>query len=227
MKNLILALAASTVLGSLSMAQVPAGTTWVRVVHTCSDAPAVDVLANGNMVFQGLKFKSYTEYTPVPPGTYSFQLNVSGTSTNALSTGPVTLGSGHAYTVYAVGRLASGTLNVMITGDDVDAPRQGNVKVRVVHAASTAPTVDVYATAPYAPLAATPALSGVPFPLAGPALEVPAGVYQARVTVAGTKTVAIDSGRLPLTAGSLRTVVAVDPVTPGGPFELLILPDLN
>jgi hypothetical protein len=50
-----------------ALAQVPANTSWVRVVHASADAPAVDVLANGSLVFQGLKFKSFTEYTPIPP----------------------------------------------------------------------------------------------------------------------------------------------------------------
>ena len=82
-------------------------------------------------------------------------------------------------------------------------------------------------TTPYAPLTASPALTAVPYPLAGPYLTVPAGVYQARVTPTGTKTVAIDSGRLALQGNTVRTVVALDPSSQGGPFELLVLPDVN
>ena len=70
-------------------------------------------------------------------------------------------------------------------------------------------------------------LTKVPFPFASDYLAVPAGVYQARVTPTGSKTVAIDSGRLPLTGNTVRTVIALDPKTPGGLFELLVLPDIN
>ena len=49
----------------------------------------------------------------------------------------------------------------------------------------------------------------------------------ARVAVAGTKTVAIDSGRLPVLSNTVRTVVALDPAVKGGDFELLVLPDVN
>jgi hypothetical protein len=210
-----------------SSAQVPSNTSWVRVVHASVDAPAVDVLANGNLVFQGLKFKDFTEYTPVPPGTYTFRVNLSGTQTTAVSTGAVNLQGGVAYTFYAVGRVANNSLFVMGAGDDVIAPASGSTKIRVVHAASTAPPVDVYASTPFAPLPASPALTSVPFPFAGPYLTVPTGVYQARATAAGSRAVAIDSGRLPLTSGSIRTVVALDPATPGGPFQLLVLPDIN
>lgn len=207
-------------------AQVPSNTAWVRVVHASADAPAVDVLANGNLVFQGIKFKGFTEYTPVPPGTYTFSINVSGTNTTALTAGPFTLQGGNAYTFFALGKVADNTLTAMGAGDDVVAPGMGMAKIRVVHGASTAPAVDVYATTPYAPLS-SPALSRVPFPVAGGYLSVPAGVYQARVTVAGTKTVAIDSGRVPIAGNTIRTVVALDPSTKDGGFELLVLPDVN
>ncbi len=230
MRSLSLATAcavALTLASGPASAEVPSNTSWVRVVHAASDAPAVDVLANGNLVFQGLKFKDFTEYTPVPPGTYTFQVNLTGTGTTAVATGPEKLQGGSAYTFYALGKASAGTLFIMATGDDVTQPQPGSTKIRVVHGASTAPAVDVYASAPYAPLPATPALSSVPYPLAGPYLIVPEGVYQARVAVAGTKTIAIDSGRLPLTGGTIRTVVALDPSTTGGSFQLLVLPDVN
>ncbi len=218
---------AGLVLSCAAIAQVPSNTAWVRVVHASADAPAVDVLANGNLVFQSIAFKGFTEYTPVPPGTYTFSVNLSGTSTTVLSTGPTPLQGGMAYTFFAIGKVAAGTLSIMGAGDDVTTAGAGMAKIRVVHGASTAPAVDVFATTPYAPLPAMPALSRVPFPYAGDYLAVPAGVYQARVTPTGTKTVAIDSGRLPLTGNTVRTVIALDPKTPGGPFELLILPDIN
>ena len=211
----------------IAAAQVPANTAWVRVVHAASDAPAVDVLANGSLVFQGIRFKGFTEYTPVPAASYTFAVNVSGTNTTVMSIGPTQLLSGHAYTFFAFGKLADGTLQLMGAGDEVDAPGMGQAKVRVVHGASTAPAVDVYITTPYAPLTGSPVLTRVPFPLASGYLTVPAGVYQARVTVAGTKTVAIDSGRLLILGNTTRTVVALDPAAKDGSFELLVLPDVN
>lgn len=227
MKLLFPSAAAAFLCASFASAQVPSTVAWVRVVHAASDAPAVDVLANGNLVFQGIKYKGFTEYVPVPPSTYDFSVNVSGTTTTVLSSGPTMLRGGSAYTFFAFGKVGGGTLRLMGAGDDVDAPGMGMSKLRVVHGASTAPNVDVYASTPYAPLMGAPALANVPFPLASGYLTVPAGVYQARVTVAGTRTVAIDSGRFPLIGNTTRTVVALDPATTGGEFELLVLPDVN
>jgi len=213
-------------MSSLAFAQVPSSVSWVRVVHAASDAPAVDVLANGNVVFQGLTFRTYTDYTPVPPGAYTFTVNLTGTATTVISTGSVMLQGGSAYTFYAMGTVAKSNLILIGTGDVVNAPAPGSSLIRVIHAASSAPTVDVYATAPYAPLGAA-LLTGVPFTAASPQVIVPAGNYQARVTPMGSKTVAIDSGRLAITGGTVRTVVALDPATPGGPFQLMVLNDVN
>lgn len=58
-------------------------------------------------------------------------------------------------------------------------------------------------------------------------VNVPVKSYQARVTPAGAKTVAIDSKRIPTWNSMIRTVVAVD--NPGGatPFTFLFLEDRN
>jgi hypothetical protein len=198
----------------------------VRVVHASSDAPAVDILVDGNVAFQGLSFKDYTNYTPVPAGMRMISINVAGTTTTAIRQS-FNLVDGVSYTFYAFGRLANGNLHILGTGDDPIAPEGNNTKVRVIHGASTAPTVDIFVTAPFAALPASPLLTGVPFTVASGYLTVPAGDYQARVVPAGTRTVAIDSKRLRLSMGTVRTVVAIDPSTTGGSFELLVLNDVN
>lgn len=221
MKNLFTAVA---MLG-LTLMSASAQTSRVRVVHASSDAPAVDILVDGNVAFQGLKFRDYTNYTAVPSGMRMLSINVAGTTTTALRL-PFTLMNGVDYTFYAFGKLSNSTLTIIGTGDDLEAPAMNSTKVRVVHGASTAPAVDIFVTAPFAALPNTPLLTGVPFTVASHYLTVPSGDYQARVAVAGTKTVAIDSRRLRLTGGTVRTIVALDGPE-GGPFELLVLNDVN
>jgi len=102
------------------------------------------------------------------------------------------------------------------------------VKVRAIHGAPSAPAGDIYVTAPGADLSGeTPALSGVEFGDVADYIEAPAGDYQVRVTLAGTRTVVIDSGPLTLASGQVRTAIAVDAAGGGGPFDLLVLADLN
>lgn len=224
MKTLFSTASLALLLG-MSLMPASAQTARVRVVHASVDAPGVDILVDGNVAFQNLKFKDYTNYTPVPAGMRMIAINVAGTSTTAIQL-PFTLADGISYTFYAFGKLADSTLTIIGTGDDPETPGMGMTKVRVVHGASKAPPVDIFVTAPFAALPNTPLLSNVPFTVASGYLTVPAGAYQARVAPAGTKTVVIDSRRLMLAPNTVRTVVALDPGE-GGSFELLVLNDAN
>lgn len=221
----LLTMAFAAAMLTLTVLPASAQMARVRVVHASADAPAVDVLVDGAVAFQGLAFKDYTNYTPVPAGLRSFSLNVAGTSTTAL-TMPFTLQSGVAYTFYAFGKLANGNLTIVGTGDDLTAPAMNMATVRVIHGASTAPAVDIFVTEPFAALPNMPLLTGVPFTVSSGYLTVPAGTYHARVAPQGTKNVVIDSKRLRLMGGTVRTVVALDPKE-GGSFELLVLDDVN
>ena len=64
---------------------------------------------------------------------------------------------------------------------------------------------------------------GAVSPLANDFLTIPAGAYRARVTIAGTKTVAIDSGSLQLEGSKKYTVYARDVKGGGAPFSLGII----
>lgn len=224
MKNFFSALSLALLLG-LTVSEASAQMARVRVVHASSDAPAVDVLVDGNVAFQNLRFKDYTNYTNVPAGSRTFALNVAGTTTTALSL-PFNLMAGQTYTFYAFGKLANSSLTIIGTGDELTPPDMNSTKVRIVHGASTAPAVDIFVTEPFVTLPTTPLLTAVPFIASSGYLTVPAADYQARVVPTGTRTVAIDSRRLTLTRGAVRTVVAVDGPT-NGTFELIVLNDVN
>jgi hypothetical protein len=197
----------------------------VRVVHASPDAPNVDVLIDGAAVLTDVPFGAASAYLPVEAGDRELQVRAAGTSTVVIDDGQY-LDDGSDYTVIASGLVAG--ISALALADDNSAPAAGQIKLRVVHGAPSAPAVDVYVTAPGADLnAATPTLTSVPFRAASDYLEVPAGNYQIRVTVAGTKMVAIDTGTLTLSAGQVRTAIALDAPGGGAPFSALLLADLN
>jgi uncharacterized protein DUF4397 len=197
----------------------------VRVVHASPDAPSVDVLVDDAVALPNVPYLGVSDYLDVPSGDRNFKVNAAGTATTVIDA-DANLAEDGKYTV-----IASGLLNAiepLVLEDDDIAPAAGNVRVRAVHGAPSAPAVDVYVTAPGTDLTAeTPVLTNVVFGQAADYLEVPAGTYQVRVTPAGAKTVVIDSGSLTLASGQVRTAIAVDAPGGGAPFDLLLLEDLN
>ena len=160
-----------------------------------------------------------------PSGDRNLKVNAAGTTTTVIDA-DVTLTDGADYTVIASGLVDA--IEPIVLEDDNSAPAAGNVKVRAIHGAPSAPAVDIYVTAPDADLATEiPALGDVEFGDVADYVEAPAGDYQVRVTLAGTKTVVIDSGALTLSSGQVRTAIAVDAPGGGAPFDLLLLQDLN
>lgn len=98
------------------------GQAKVRFVHTAPDAPAVDIAVPGGQVvpgFRNIAFRESSNYVRLDAGTYDLDVRVNGTRTVALSLEGVTLAPGTNYTVFAVGLLADGSLDALIT---VDAP---------------------------------------------------------------------------------------------------------
>ena len=203
----------------------PEGESRVRVVHASPDAPSVDVLLDDAKVLSDVPYLASSDYLATSAGDHNLKVNAAGTATTAIDA-DVTLADGTDYTVIASDLVAE--ITPIVLEDDNTAPAAGNARVRAIHGAPSAPAVDIYVTAPGADLeAATPVLTGVAFGDVADYLEVPAGEYQVRVTPAGTKTVAIDSGALTLESGQVRTAIAVDAPGGGAPFDLLVLADLN
>jgi hypothetical protein len=203
----------------------PEGEARIRVVHASPDAPEVDVLLDDTEVLSDVPYLVASGYLETSAGDHNLKVNAAGTTTTVIDA-DATLADGTDYTVIASGLVAE--IEPIILVDDNSAPAAGNVRVRAIHGAPSAPAVDVYVTAPDADLdAATPVLTNVAFGDVAPYLEVPAGDYQVRVTPAGTKIVVIDSGALTLASGQVRTAIAVDAPGGGAPFDLLVLADLN
>jgi uncharacterized protein DUF4397 len=203
----------------------PATTAQLRVVHASPDAPNVDVLVDNTAALTNVAYKAASTYLQVPSGSRNLKVRATGTATVVIDQ-TATLDQGSAYTVIATGRVAS--IAPLVLTDDQTNPATGNVRVRLVHASPTAGNVDIYVTAPTADIAtATPTLANVAFRVASNYLEVPAGTYRVRVTPAGTKTIAIDVNNVALTAGQVRTAVAVDAPGGGAPLGAILLADRN
>lgn len=212
--------------GDDAVAPVPVQEARVRVLHASPDAPAVDVLVDGQVVLTNVPFKASSPYLAVPAGARNLRVRATANPSLVVIDVTPTLAASTDYTVIARNLVAS--IEPWLLTDDNTAPATGSIKLRLVHSAPGAPTVDIYVTTPGADLSlSTPTLTDVPYAAASNYLAVPAGTYQVRVCPANTTTVAIDSGALTLAAGQIRTAVAVDSPGGGSPFGAVVLSDLN
>ena len=68
------------------------------------DAPAVDITTtDGTVVFGDKSFKEYSDFMPLPAGSYDLQVRLSGTDTVVLDLPGIMLEDGRIYTVFAKG----------------------------------------------------------------------------------------------------------------------------
>ncbi|GGM91956.1 hypothetical protein GCM10007092_01130 [Thermus composti] len=186
-------------LGALAFAQGA----MVRVAHLSPDAPAVDVLVNGQRILTGLAFKEVTPYFSLPAASVQVQVVPAGQDAPVVLDATLDLKEGVYYTVAATGFLAN--LRPKVYTDLLAGffPRAGYARIRVVHASPDAPAVDVA-------VKGGPVLfASLPFPQASSYLSVPAGRYDLEVRLAGTATVVLPLPGVVLESGKVYTVFAV------------------
>lgn len=199
----------------------------IRVVHASSDAPEVDIAVNNTDVLNNVPFGVGSNYIPLLSDTYNIDVSASSNSQSVINADlpfdPMT-----DYTIAAINFLAN--IEPLVLTDDNTLPSAGNAKLRLVHAAATpaAHMVDVYINSPTTDISAiNPTITDFAFKTNSGYLEVPTGDYRVRITLAGTKTVVIDTGIVSLADGQIRTAFALDPAPASMDFGVLLLNDLN
>jgi hypothetical protein len=205
-------------------------TARVRVVHLSPNAPAVNVKlqpvgARNNddeLRFDDLIYGESTGYGEVKTGNTNTEVFITQSGAEVKEQ-TKDLKENRFYTVLVSDFTTS--LDLIFAEDPRLTPPSGSARVRAIHGAPSAPTVDIYVTAPEADLSGAPTLAGVPFQAVSDYLTIPGGDYRIRVTPANTKTVAIDSGSLNVPSGSVLSVIARDNVGGGAPFSFLVLDD--
>jgi hypothetical protein len=199
----------------------------LRVLHASPDAPPVDVLIDGAVALSNVDYKAGSPAQGLPIGDYEIQVDGITPGGPATVIGPVTLTfeANTQYNVIAVGDVASIEPVILTQDFGVDA---GNARLRILHAAPMAPQVDVYATAPGADLAANSPVGTFSFKEDLGPVQVPAGDYQVRVTLANDPgAVVFDAGTLTLRDGDDIIAAAVENTTTGAAPISLVLQNLT
>jgi hypothetical protein len=140
---------ANTVVSNVERARASDGSARVRVVHASSDAPAVDIYANGALLVPNLPYLGGTPYVHVPANTYTVDIRGAGAPANSPPVYSVTLplNADVDYTAIAAGFLGSSTpadaFRVLALVDDFGSPSADTFRARIVHAGADAPTVGI------------------------------------------------------------------------------------
>ncbi|HEX6307436.1 MAG TPA: DUF4397 domain-containing protein [Longimicrobiales bacterium] len=194
----------------------------VRVVHAAPETPRLEVVLQGETRAL-LEYAEVSEYFTVGAGERQLQLHVAGSTTPIIALDTTFAAETH-YTVLAAGR--SGSIQPIILEDDPTPADTGEARIRLVHAAPTAGTVDIYVTQPGEELAVSaPALTNVDFGAASDYMVLDARTWRVRVTAAGTQTILIDLPLLVLSSRRVVTVVMMDTMGSGPPHGLIVLSD--
>lgn len=136
----------------------------VRIVHASPDAPAIDLLLDGQPVAENIGFGTATAYAAVAPGDHQVQVVPTGES-DPLIDQRLTLVGETAAILAVIGPVAN--LQFQVQAVDLGAIPPGQARLRVLHAVPDAPAIDVAVAGREEPL-----VGGVAFPVGPPA---PAG----------------------------------------------------
>ena len=210
-RNLVLTTAAATALFGSQLASADARVTVAHFAPFAEDIAdtSVSVALNGVVARENVMFKDFTPYIDLPAGEYVVDIIPTGTSTVAI-TATYMLEDGKDYTVYASGNGSLQPLELFAIADDNTAPAAGNVKVRVVHSAPFAATLEeTEVSIRTASGDLVGGLQGVQYGVASGYLEIPAGNYDLKVASNNGQVNYIDPLPVDLPEGTVATLFAV------------------
>ena len=205
------------------------GMASLRVAHMSPNAPNVDVYVDDSAVLEDVPFGAVSGYLDLSAGAHTVEVTAAGDPDTSVFEGEVSLESGQAYTVAAVGELgdmADQPFEPLVLEDDNSEVGSDTARVRLVHASPDAPAVDVTLASNGDAL-----YDGVSYGESG-YVEVPAGDYTLQVrgdTESNDGDVAA-SFDLSLAGGQVYTAFAAGYLTPDDepadtPFELVVAQD--
>ena len=182
-----------------------AGGAVVRVVHGSPDAPAVDVYVDGKKAITALAFGKASDYQPVTAGRHDFQVYATGadpTKDKPVIDGRGTsVGADARLSIIALDKLSN--IKGLLADDRTATPATGKAKVKFIHAAPDAPSVDIA-------VKGGPVLfANTEFGKAYPYQELDAKTYDLEVRLAGKTDVVLSVPGVAFTAGTVYSIYAV------------------
>jgi hypothetical protein len=189
--------------------------TQLRIGHLSPDAPAVNVLIDGETHLEGVEYGTVGEFTPVDAGSYDVEI-VPAEGGDAVLSATLELAEDTSYTVLATGMLAD--IEALVLTDESDSVASGDARVRFVHTAPDAPAVDVYA-------GGAALFENVGYGDSSPFRTVEAGSYDLEVRPAGGEDAVLSVPGISLDGATAYTVFATGTLAEG--LDAMLVTDLG
>lgn len=198
--------------------------TNLRIMNATPDQTSITVMLDGTSFASSIVYGSASSYAETKAGSRHFQVEPASSTTVFLDQ-TVNLAGGTSSTAI-VANNSSTSSAIMLTDDNVASTTTGNMKLRIVNAAPTLGTVDVYVLPSGTSINnATPAINSLGFESSSDYLNMPAGTYSIVFTPHGSLFASFNTGDITFNAAQNRTIVALNNVS--GSFTIGTLKDLN
>jgi hypothetical protein len=202
----------------------------LRVLNAAVNVPQVNILVDGNTVNSNLAYPGNTGYISVSAGSRHLQIEPVNSTTPIVDT-TVSLGSSTNTTVIAAG-VTTPITNPIVLTDDTTTPTSGTSNLRMVNAAPSMGSTDIYVVPDGTAVTGSPLVAGLAFGTASTyqPVTITAGTsanYDIYFMEPGTKLALLVVSAVNITSGSALTFVALDNTSGGGAFTYSALQDLQ
>ena len=195
----------------------------IRLVNASPDQSGLDMVIDDKTVASSVGYGAASSYTSITAASHTVVVEPTNTSSQIIDT-TITTSSGSSVTLICANYSYNATS--VLLSDDNTKPDSGNFKLRIVNVSPGMGPEDVYIIAAGTDInSANPVFSNLGFGSASSYVQLSAGNYDVVFTPPGSKFINLDSGSLTLSAGQIRTLLALN--NPVGSYESTMLTDLN
>jgi hypothetical protein len=197
----------------------------LRFLHAAPDVGAVAFRVDGATRVASAQYGAApAAYSSLDADDHDLAVRLAAGTTD-FATAELEAVQGERYTVVLSGQ--GDEADLLVVEDDDSAPAAGKARLRVLNAAPSAASVDVYVTAANTDLATvTPKASALTPEHASAYIVLDGGTHRIRITSAGSKTnILLDVQNVSLAAGKVRTLVLLDDADGGAPYGHAMLAD--
>lgn len=116
---------------------------YVRVLHAATKAPTVDVYVNDKLTIPDLRYREFTDYIKLPPGTYNIKVYPVNDKTKAVINSDFKIDPNTVTTLAAYSQDRNLSL-LPIKEIPLPFPTEKKAKIRISHLIENIPPVDIY-----------------------------------------------------------------------------------